>query len=155
MAGESLRRSRTEACPYSAGSRSEFPAQRSPLSRSGQTHRLAFVILIRKSIKLCARIAPTADSHLAIWSLFRKFRAKNISPLDYRRFGEQFGRLGHERFGYGTVQMSLASAFVGAPAAACSTHGRVILFRSLWNRQNISFAYCRRCFLPLHAINDN
>src|SRR5579864_1444043 len=55
---------------------------------------------------------PSIPADMAA-SLSGKLRAQNFNRFDDRWFGEQFGRLRHERFGDGAVQMSLASAFVG------------------------------------------
>ena len=54
-----------------------------------------------------------AGEFLGTTLLFGKLYAWNVDLLDCRRFGEKLASLRHERLGDGTVEMSLASAFVG------------------------------------------
>src|SRR6266704_600886 len=54
-------------------------------------------------------VKPNAANSMARHAprLLRKLCTENFNPFDDRWCGEQFGRLLHERFGDGTIQMSV------------------------------------------------
>src|ERR1700751_4355446 len=85
-----------------------FPTLRSALRRPCAQNSFPAA---RRVLPVIPVLANSILADMTPW-LFGKLYTQNINPFNCRRFGEQFGCLRHERFGYRTIQMSLATAFV-------------------------------------------